>query len=406
MEAFEEIKKAREEEARIKSERQTVEQQVSALEERIRTTQFQIAELGEEKGFFGLGVVKKSAREKIARKELEIREAQDGLGQLTEQVKQLDARKAKIVDVGEFADEKQKLRELLDISTDEHRERQKALVDTALGFVNTAKSRIGQVRGHLGKMNGQVDNLFSANNHMASAYAILNEGIKVAEKENQDVRAKLVPPSNETEEDMITKMKREQQKMDVEDHIARLDSAATDTMATYADLTSQTIRIKDMRDANTAQIDRARSMHTQGIAAVADRLSTVLQAVSSAALGESSAMAKNTLSRVNDNTNKIAMKESIRVAMGLDETNQELAKAIEDLGAYGEVVREGTKIQHQSIAEMREKLDELQKVAKSVSADIQDSVATHANVALGVKSSAPGERPAVKPSLANPFRSA
>src|SRR5437868_5834752 len=84
-----------------------------------------------------------------------------------------------------------------------------------------SKSRIGQVRGHLRKMNGQVDNLFSANNHMASAYAILNEGIKVAEKENQEVRAKLVPPSDQTEEDMITKMKREQQKMDVEDHIGR-----------------------------------------------------------------------------------------------------------------------------------------------------------------------------------------
>src|SRR5262245_16841750 len=55
MEAFEEIKKAREEEARIKSERQTVEQEVSALEERIRTTQYHIAELAEDKSFFGLG---------------------------------------------------------------------------------------------------------------------------------------------------------------------------------------------------------------------------------------------------------------------------------------------------------------------------------------------------------------
>jgi hypothetical protein len=235
---------------------------------------------------------------------------------------------------------------------------------------------------------------------MAAAYAILNEGIKEAEEQNQTARAGLQPPDHE--EDMITKMKREQQKMDVEDHIARLDGAAADTMTTYADLTSQTIRIKDMRDANTSQIDRARSMHTQGIAAVADRLSTVLQAVSSAALGESSAMAKETLVRVNDSTNKIAMKESIRVAMGLDESNKDLDKAMEDLRAYGEVVREGTKITSESVAEMRAKLEELQGVAQSLKDDIRESVAVHANAGLGVKPST-SETAAPRATITNPF---
>ena len=115
---------------------------------------------------------------------------------------------------------------------------------------------------------------------------------------------------------MITQMSREQKKMSVEQHMTMLDASAADTMATYADLTSGAIRIKTMKDAVDQQTNRARSMHSQGISGVADRLSVVLQAVSSAALGEASAMAKDTLQQMAENTNKVAQKESIRIAMG------------------------------------------------------------------------------------------
>jgi hypothetical protein len=227
-------------------------------------------------------------------------------------------------------------------------------------------------------MNTQVENLFGANGNMLNVYAIMSEGIKDAEKGNQTIRGTLEAPA--AGEDMIAKMTREQKKMEVEQHIASLDSSAADTTTTLSDLTSQRIRINTMKSANDTQINKARTMHTQGVAGVADRLSVVLQAVSGAALGESSAMAKQTLTQMTENTNLVAQKEVIRNAMGITEQNDDLMKAIDDLGAYGEVVRTATKISREGLEEMRGKLGELQDLAKGVGADIKSNIGINADV--------------------------
>jgi hypothetical protein len=230
----------------------------------------------------------------------------------------------------------------------------------------------------------------------------LNEGIKKASDSNQKIRDELQPPASGTE-DMIAQMSREQKKMAVEQHITTLDTSAADTMATYADLTSGAIRIKTMKDAVDQQATRARTMHSQGISGVADRLSVVLQAVSSAALGEASAMAKDTLQQMADNTNKVAQKESIRIAMGIEEQNQELAKAIDDLGAYGEVVRTATSITREGITDMRKKLDELKALAEDVQGDVQDAIAVNADT-KGGPAAAPADRSAAGKTTPNPFK--
>ena len=79
--------------------------------------------------------------------------------------------------------------------------------------------------------------------------------------------------------------------------------------------------MKTMKDAVDQQMNRACAMHSQGISGVADRLSVVLQAVSSAALGEALALAKDTLQQTAEHTNKVAQKESIRIATGIEEQN-------------------------------------------------------------------------------------
>jgi hypothetical protein len=380
MEAFQEILKDRrreEELLRLKAEKTEA---FSKLKNQVSEAHSSIAALKEQRSFFGLGPVTQQAREAIARKNLELSDIDGSLTRLGSEIEQLDKETPTESELGEFAEQKRKLRELLDISADDHKQRQKDLVDSAVNFVNTAKTRVGSVREHLGQMNDQVENLFDANNMMGSVYAILNEGIKEAADKNQKIRDVLQPPETGAE-DMIAQMSREQKKMSVEQHITMLDASAADTMATYADLTSGAIRIKTMKDAVDQQAIRARSMHSQGISGVADRLSVVLQAVSSAALGEASAMAKDTLQQMTDNTNKVAQKESIRIAMGVQEQNSELTKAIDDLGAYGEVVRTATNITREGISDMRVKLEELKKLAENVQDDVKDAVAVNADTA-------------------------
>lgn len=378
LEAFQEIIRDRENEAQARRMRGEKDAEFRNLKAKVDSLNGDIATLGENRSFFGLGPVTQDSRESIARKQLELSDIQSRLGSLGTEITELDKQVTPESELGEFAEQKKKLRELLDISADDHKQRQKDLVDSAVNFVSTAKTRVGSVRQHLGQMNGQVENLFDANNMMGTVYAVLNEGIKDAAANTQKVREALMPPATGAE-DTIAQMTREQKKMAVEQHITMLDATAADTMATFADLTSGAIRIKTMKDAVDQQAIRARAMHSQGISGVADRLSVVLQAVSSAALGEASAMAKDTLQQMTNNTNKVAQKESIRIAMGIEQQNAELAKAIDDLGAYGEVVRTATSITREGITDMRKKLDELKALAQDVQGDVSDAIAVNAD---------------------------
>ena len=401
LEAFQEILRDRRREEELVRTKKAKQAEFENLKSSVNRINSDIAGLGENRSFFGLGGVKEEARIAIARKNTELKTISDTLTRLSGELTELDKQTPTESELGEYAEQKTKLRELLDISADEHKERQKALVDSAVNFVNTAKARVGSVRQHLGQMNDQVENLFDANNMMGTVYAIMNEGIKDASENNQKSRDTLQPPA-EGAEDLIAKMAREQKKMAIEQHITMLDASAADTMATYADLTSGAIRIKTMKDAVDQQAIRARTMHSQGISGVADRLSVVLQAVSSAALGEASAMAKDTLQQMAQNTNKVAQKESIRIAMGIEEQNSDLSKAIDDLGAYGEVVRAATNITREGLSDMRSKLDELKKLAEDVQGDVQDAIAVNADVARPQKQAS--ARPEAGEPTPSPFK--
>lgn len=401
LEAFQEILRDRKQEEEMLRQKENKRAEFQRLKLQVSDIHSNIAGLSENRSFFGLGPVTQDAREIIARKKEELSAINESLTALSVEIADLDKQTPTPSELGAFEEQKRKLRELLDISADEHKQRQKDLVDLAVNFVTTAKTRVGSVRQHLGQMNDQVENLFDANNMMGSVYAILNEGIKAATDNNQQVRDALQPPAQGAE-DMISQMAREQKKMSVEQHITMLDASTADTMATYADLTSGAIRIKTMKDAVDQQAIRARAMHSQGISGVADRLSVVLQAVSSAALGEASAMAKDTLQQMAENTNKVAQKESIRIAMGIEEQNSDLAKAIDDLGAYGEVVRTATSITREGITDMRQKLDELKKLAEDVQGDVQDAIAVNADTSR--KGDAKPKRDAVPAEPSSPFK--
>ena len=392
VEAFQEIIRDRKAEEKLRAEREGKQLELTKLKARIDQLTMDNAIQAEKKSFFGFGGITEEARQQIAKNDLELSDIHSRLNVLGTEIAELDKQVPSESQLGEFAEQKKKLRELLDISTDEHKQRQQDLVKSALNFVNTAKARVGAVRQHLGKMGDQVENLADANNVMGTVYAVMNEGIKAAGAENLKLRESLQMAA--PGEDTIAQMTRDQKRMAIEQHMTLLDASASDTMATYADLTSGAIRIKTMKDAVDQQSIRARTMHSQGISGVADRLSVVLQAVSSAALGEASAMAKDTLQMMADNTNKVAQKESIRIAMGIEEQNADLTKAIDDLGSYGEVVRAATNITKEGLSEMQSKLAELKKLTEVVQDDFKGAIAVNADIA--------GEKPASSPAAAKP----
>jgi hypothetical protein len=306
-----------------------------------------------------------------------------------------DPNTARASEYAEFAAEKAKLRELLDLTSEQHKTRQKDLVNSAQDFVNKSDSRVGSVLGHLDQMTGQIEGLSNVNNGMQSIYAIVSEASKEASDENQKIRDGFLPPK-EGGESPIEQMQRENKKQATEEYITALDGSTVDTMKTYQDLTSQAIRIKQMKDANRDQVAKTRELHSSGIAGVADRLSTVLQAVSAAALNESSEAAKQSISTMNDKTNAVAMKESIRTAMGIKDSAAGLAKAVDDLAAYGEVLRTSSQITREGVQEIKDGISTLEDSIKKTKKDLQDAYAVNAEVAAGGSAPSNDDKPVEK----------
>lgn len=337
---------------------------------------------GKYRKFFGLGGLKEGTIRDIAAKQEQLAGIGSSVENTAKELEDLkDPNKARATQYAQFAEQKAKLRELLDLTSEEHKQRQKELVNSAQDFVNNCDERVGSVLGHLDSMTGQIEGLSNVNNGMQSIYAIVSEASGEASKNNQQVRDGFMPPKDGTAETPIAQMQRESKKQAVEEFVTQLDASTVDTMKTYSDLSSQAVRIKQMKDANREQVSKTRELHSSGIAGVADRLSTVLQAVSAAALNESAEAAKQSIGTMTDKTNAVAMKESIRTAMGIKDAAAGLNKAVDDLAAYGEVLRTSSQITRDGVQEIKQGLSNLQESIKKTSADLKDAYAVNAEVA-------------------------
>lgn len=358
------------------------------INDKVSLTQIEIdnlrnanAGLAEQRGFFGLGGIKEAARIQIAENEQKIADKQKVIDGLRGEIETIEAaRKARRDEGGEFAFEMEKLSELLDLTSDEHKDRQRAVVQKALDFVETTKTRTASIRGHLTKMTDQIDSLFDGNQNMGRVYTMMNEAMKTAEDRNRALRDQLsVVPENEDE---IDKNIREDRLLNLDRYMGTLDDAAADTITTQAELTKGTMRINNMRQANQSQLAKIRTMQGQGVAGTAERLAATLNAVSAAAVGESQALAKDSMLLMNSKADAISQKESIRLAMGTQEINDDLRRALDDMADLGETTRTSLDISRSNIADMRENLARLEELAKDVGGDIKDSIAVNAEVSF------------------------
>ena len=373
---FKEIQDDKAEEERVAVLRGKQERALGELNGQVEHLRSQTEVLQQQKSWFGLGGTKKSALQKIDLIQKEVGEKKASIDKLVVDIENTKVDRES--QFSQFAEEKSKLRELLDISSEEHKARQQALVDSANSFVNTAETRTADVLDHLEGINDQVDRLADSNSGLRGVYAIISEAVEEAEVVNTRVRDSLMDGSED--ESNIAKMKRENSKMAVENHVTAMTAAKVDTVGTFADLTAESYRIKAMKDSNTGQVSKTRSLNSKGVAGVASRLSTVLQGVSMAALTESSEVAHMTLERMNDQTNRMAQKEAIKNAMGISLENDALVKAIEELESYGKVARAATDISREGYTEMKDHLAELEKTAREVGEAVKKAVAVGAEV--------------------------
>ena len=380
---FREIQEDRNAEEIRLEELETKQAQADQIAARIQAARERKAELGEEKSLFGLGGVKKGARQEIAKIDLELGDLDIELSRAQGEVDHLSNPAERETQFAELSEEKARLRELLDITSDEHKQRQENLVNSANNFVDTTDERVGSVLGHFDSMSGQIDRLTEANFSMRQMYAILTEATKEAGDRNEGIRQKLETALSADDIGEIEKMETDANKRTLENHITALSNSNVDTTRVMGELTRDSVQIENMRTSTEQQINKTRTLHTSGVAGVASQLSTVLQAISNAALGESSEVAGMTLDRMISLTDDISQKDVIATALGGVAQNEKLKDAIDRLGSYGETVSAATEITRSGVEESKRLLQEMEDVAAETKEKLDANRGTTADVVAG-----------------------
>lgn len=383
VDVFREIQEDKEAEADRQRRLDEKEAALERLADRQRQIDQAIAAQHEQKSvfrFLGGPELTKNARMEIAR----LGVTQEQLGQeiagVRQDIEAIGRERSPESKFAHFAAQKSKLRELLDLTSDEHKERQKALVKSAESFVVSTSDRVRSVLQHLEDMSGQADALYENNGHMRHAYAILSDAEREAGGANQALRTTMqAAPAGESG---IQQMERERKLEAVEDYIGMLGSAAVDTTQTLKDLTEQGGSIKTMRDTNRQQIDKTSKLHTSSVSGVSERLATVLQAVSAAALNEASGGAKQTLEHMAASTRRILGQKAIENAVGMQETVDDLDRAIEQLREYGELQDKATELTRQALSEIGAKMGELEQVTEETAEGLRRSISVHADAEI------------------------
>ncbi|WP_425071720.1 hypothetical protein [Sagittula sp. S175] len=379
---FQELLQEREDEKKREKEKAQLREEMEQVEHDIRAMKAENGFLKEDRSFFGFGGIKQTAQDKMAQNDVAIDDATRKVQNIKTRITELSQKHPESEKFAEFAEEKAKLKELLDITSEEHKARQEALVSSAQDFINTTESRVSSVLGHFDRMNGQIDNLDEANFTMRSMYAILNDATKEVDTANEARRAEIQAKIASAESD-LEKLGQERLERDINAYVANLGRSSVDTTSVLAELTASGHRIHSMKEANEQQVAKTRQLHTSGVAGVADQLSTVLQAVSAAALGESSEAAKISLERMNRTTSELGQREVIRVALGTKEINAELSSALSELSEYGETIRAATSITREGLSETKSLLAEIERKTAETQAAVKESLSVAADVTGG-----------------------
>lgn len=378
-------------------------QQKTALTEAIAAHEAQITELknaifslSQDKSFFGFGQIKAASKAQILSNEALIEklqtEIQNKQAELNTLTKEIEEHKS----LRKQSFETEKLKELLNLTSEEHTKRQADMVESALKFVNQGKERFGAIRGHLEKMVKQIEGLGDNNGNMVQIYAVMNEATKKVEGVHRERRKEL--EAVDVSGNLLESMKHEETCRNLDEHIDTVSTATVDTMQTYGELTTEAIKIRNMQASTKKQVESARAMHSRGIASVASQLSVVVTAVNSAAINEAQSMAGNTLAEMAKVTNDIAKNEAIRIATGRDDINYDLEAMLQNLAEFGDTQREATEITRSALETMRANLEEIEKMAKDVQSDTKDFIGVTGDV-LSKK-----EEPKKAASSSSPFK--
>jgi hypothetical protein len=396
--AYREIEEDRKADEQRKQKSEEIAAAIEAERARVQALREKNAELSQKRSFFGFGGTPESVRQEIARNDLAIEQARDKERALAQdRVTLLNERVEKESQLGEHAIHKEKLRELLDLSSEENVGRMQSLQQSALRFIDHSKESTATIRGEFGSLSSQLDSTEDNNRKMTAIYAIMTEGMRGAAGGNVNQRKQIEDTlSSLSEDDIIQRMQTEDKLRNLDGHSKMLHAAQGETLSTYAELSQNAIRVGSMKEATTQQVDVARKLGTQGVSATADRLASVMTAVSGAAIAESAGVVEHTLNLMRNKTNEITQQEVIRNAMYSDKIVNEMDLVMRELESFRDVQRVSSDITRQGIQAMNDNMSAMRALTDNLQKEIAESRALHSELAHTGE-----ETTAVKPAAAS-----
>lgn len=352
LDAFAEIKKDGEERARRDKILKEQADKAQALLEEKEKIERSIAEQGQNTRFL-IGGLTKSARQSIAQLEIDAKKNAENLVALTEDQSKTQAEfeSNPPSQLGEkLLEAKEKLRQLLELSDEEHDGRQRRLVEATRNFVLSTKADTSSALEHLGGLGGEYLKMQDNAGSMRATVLITHEGMKDAKKVSQNLFDSL-NPAQPSEEGEVARMEREDKQAAIRDHISSLESTSGDRLSMLKDVTELNSKAISMREGNEQEMQRVRTMNLNGVSGTAERLVTVLNGVNSAALHQGAEMTQNSLDMMNRSTHNILSKGVIAHAIGMLEENDRLTQAIGELNELADKTRQATNVTRQALSE-------------------------------------------------------
>ncbi len=370
LEVYKEIQNDKE--AQVKRNQDIADRQaeIAKLEAQDVSDEAKIATLRQQKS--GLPFFRKTSDEALAK----IAQIEAEMAQRAEK---LEARQAELETLKQeplyktkfegFEKEKEQLRMLLDISSDEWKQKQKRLIEVANHFIDTTAERGADVQKLLESVGEQIDTLNEANRGVQSIYGLLAEASVEASKVNKKQRDEVMTPGEK--ESKVQQTVRENKLAAIEEFITNSETSARDTAKSYADLALQGNRIVAMKGANVEQRQNARELTTSGIAGVAEGLSVALTTISAAALNESTEHARDALKLMSEKTDLQNQQEALRQAAGYADLAETVNAQAEKLRSFEEVSKAATEMKRDGLEALKQSM----KTAMECAQDLLDSTA-------------------------------
>jgi len=381
---YREIQKDKEWAAEQAEELASQERQLEELVGKAEELERLKAALSAERSFFGFGPTKKSALARIA--EIEAVDKARVTSEINDMIARIEAQKATIQagrepENPELVEQKRVLREFLDLTKDENRERQKALIDSAVNYVDTSDTRLKSVLGTLDRLGKHAEVLSDTNGILKNMHLIMDESLKEVSKKNDDTKQEL--ERGAADESSIARMTRENKLQDLNEFISRADDHAVDVANSIGGLTKHAVQIQAYKDTIRNESGSTKRLHLEGVSQMGEQLMSVISAISAAATSESRSVAANNFARMAAQNQTIIAQEVVRNATTIDLEAQQISRLVGELQDYGDVLKASSEIAQEGYSRMRDTIGAIRKVSGAVQGAIDELVDDRAEANMG-----------------------